>query len=120
MSILNGKIIRTSLGTKDAPCFTCWIFIETEEGTGGVGGYALDAYNKRLSRREGIAEGLDAIMSILKTVGVDQWEDLTGQYVRCETDRMRITKIGHITKDKWFSFKESFQAWEEEHRRNPE
>lgn len=48
-----------------------------------------------------------AIIELMKTLEVDKWEDLKGKYVRVHIDEHNtIDKIGHLMKDKWFSFKE--------------
>ena len=46
----------------------------------------------------------------MKTFEVWSWEDLVGQYCRVETEGWggNIIKIGHLLKDKWFSWKEYF------------
>jgi hypothetical protein len=50
----------------------------------------------------------------MKTLEVESWEDLKGQYVRVEFEDRggKILRIGHLMKDKWFSFKEYFKIVE--------
>lgn len=72
------KINSTSLGWEDHGILTAMLHL-TWEGAGiGTGGYCLDSYVKDAPRR-GTAYGLDHIMRIMETVGVDKWEDLKGK-----------------------------------------
>lgn len=50
----------------------------------------------------------------MKTLEVESWEELKGQYVRVEFEGWdgKILRIGHLMKDKWFSFKEYFKIVE--------
>jgi len=45
----------------------------------------------------------DHIKKILEVVGVLDWKDLSGKAIRVECTFNGVSKIGHITKDKWFS-----------------
>lgn len=77
----------------------------------GFGGYMLDTYDAEKKCRVGTAQGLEAIMQLMKALEVEKWEDLKGEYIRCEIGRTRggrITKVGHLIKDQWFSFEEFF------------
>lgn len=50
----------------------------------------------------------------MKTLEVESWEELKGQYVRVEFEDGggKILRIGHLMKNKWFSFKEYFKIVE--------
>lgn len=108
--IVNAKITSTMLGLEDHGIMTCTLFLEFANGGCGYGGYALDTYDEVKKMRVGTAAGLDAIMQLMKTLEVEKWEDLKGKYVRCETTGWggTVTNIGHLIKNKWFSFKEFF------------
>ena len=56
-------------------------------------------------------DGLVAMMRIMDTVGVDEWEDLKDKYVRCKIDGWgsSIDEIGNITKEKWFNIRKFFE-----------
>ena len=47
----------------------------------------------------------------MKTLEVESWEELKGKYVRVEIEKWggKIVKIGHLMKNKWFSFKDYFE-----------
>ncbi|MFS0715500.1 hypothetical protein ABC337_04860 [Arthrobacter sp. 1P04PC] len=80
-----GTIKSTSLGTQDPGIMTAMLHIEWKGGGIGVGGYTLDEPRKdddgKHLGRFGTAYGLDHIMRILETVGVDRWEQLPGKQV---------------------------------------
>ena len=113
--IENAKITGTMFGKEDHGIFTCNLCIEGAGWGCWYGGYALDEYDKDKNKRVGSAVGLSAIIQLLETLEVDEWEELKGQYVRVElTDPFgKITKIGHLIKNKWFSFEEFFNGEKE-------
>jgi hypothetical protein len=93
----NAKIKSTMLGIEDHGGLTYFVDLNWETGGVGFGGYGL-----------GGEFGCQAIQRLLKTVGVDKWEELPGKYVRVEHEGwgFRALKIGHIVEDKWFSLEE--------------
>ena len=98
---LNAKITETKLG-EDHGCLTAYIYIEG----GGIGGYCLDHWCSEVGHY-GSFDGYGDIIELMKTLEVDKWEDLKGKYVRVHVDEHnKIDRIGHLMKDKWFSFKE--------------
>ena len=108
--IKNAKIRSTMLGREDHGIMTWMIFIEFDHGACGVGGYALDSYNRDTKIRVFYAESMESISKVLEVVGVDKWEDLPGKYIRFEDNGWGsiVTKIGNIMEDKWFDLKEFF------------
>lgn len=109
MTILNGKIRKTMLGTKDFGFFTFLLDI-TFDGTGcGYGTYALDEYDKDKKKRVPTDVGLGAIIKLLETLELNSWEELENTFVRCEIENNSIVRIGHLIKDKWFSFPEYYE-----------
>lgn len=110
--IKNGRIIKTMLGREDHGILTFKIYVEHECCTvSGIGGFALDRRDRETGRLIFTASGLAAISKILEVVGVKTWEDLLNKYIRFEYDRsaLSITKIGHITEDKWVELRDYFQ-----------
>ena len=69
--------------------------------------YVLDHWNRKPGEYSSL-DGYGAIVELMKTIGVEQWEDLNGQYVRVMFDGEQILKIGNLIQDKWFSWKEYF------------
>ena len=117
--ILNAKITSVSISMADHGCLTFGLCLEG--GGWGVtfGGYCIGhgylGANK-FSAESG--DGLEAMMRIMDTVGVDRWEDLKDRYIRAEVNSWGsgVTKIGNITKDKWFDIKEFFETKVKEHK----
>lgn len=81
MKIRNAKIRSTMLGREDHGIFTFMIFVEFGGSGCGIGGYALDGYDRTSESMVFSSKKLEAISKILETVGVDKWEDLPGQYI---------------------------------------
>lgn len=48
----------------------------------------------------------------MNVVGVKNWEDLKGKYIRIQTNGWgsTIDTIGNLMEDKWFNIKEFFGA----------
>lgn len=109
-TIENGKITGTMLGVEDHGILTFYLSIEFENGACAFGGYALDGYDEASKKRVAAGSGLQSIVEVMKCVGVEKWEDLRGQYIRCEHEGWggRIIRIGNLLKDQWFSPEEFF------------
>lgn len=108
--ILNAKITNVSLTMADHGCLTFRITLEGDGWGVGYGGYCIGKGYLGADGFEGSKSGLEAMMRIMDTVGVERWEDLTGKYVRVVSEGWgnSIEKIGNVTKNKWFDIKEFF------------
>lgn len=110
--LLNAEVTNVSLNMKDHGCLTLSI---TLKGAGwGVvyGGYCLGkgylgADDKFFS---GSAKGMEAIIRIMDTVGVEALEDMKGKYVRIANKGWgsSIKIIGNVISDKWFDYESFF------------
>lgn len=111
MEIRNAKITGTKLGREDHGIMTFMIFVEFAGCGCGIGGYALDQYNKVTKEREFSTKGLEAVSRICETVGVDNWEDLKGQYIRVKENGWgsTIDEIGNLMEEKWFNVRDFFK-----------
>jgi hypothetical protein len=119
MEIKNAQITGTKLGREDHGIMTFMIFVRFDVAvTCGIGGYCLDQavttyaddkpyHTQRVFR----AEGLEAISKVLDTVGVDNWEDLKGKYIRIKDNGWgkSIDEIGNLMEEKWFNMREFFE-----------
>lgn len=104
--ILNAKITNTRLG-KEYEYFTAELTIEGNSWRCVFGGCCLDRWSGY-----SFADGYGAIIELMKTLEVEAWEELKGQYIRVEFEGAgcgKIVRIGHLMKDQWFSFKEYFE-----------
>lgn len=110
IEIKNAIIQNTHLGFEDHGVFTCYLWLDYGGIQQSFGGYSLDTPVKKLTGgypyRRGTDYGMEFINLVLRTVGVEKWEDLKGKYIRvCTPTGLGsgpIIKIGHIIKDIWF------------------
>ena len=88
--IKNARILSATLGQKDHGIRAFMIYIDAD---GFSRGFA------RIFK----TDSMEVISKILNVVGVNNWEDLPGKYIRFEDNGRGsgITKIGNIIKDKW-------------------
>ena len=109
VKIENAKITDTKLG-EDHGCLTTNIFLEGDGWGCFFGGYCLDHWYAKAGEHHS-SDGYGAIIELMKTLEVESWEELKGQYVRVESEGWdgNITRIGHLMKDQWFSFDEYFK-----------
>ena len=111
MTIENAKITYVSLTMKDHGVLTFWVGLEGNGWGCSRGGFVIG--HGYLGAKEFKAErgdGLEAMMKIMDTVGVESWEDLQGKYVRVELGKFSdgVHAIGNLIKDKWFDVKSFF------------
>lgn len=106
--ILNAKITSTKLG-EDHGCLTANLFVEGGGWACTFGGYCLDHWFAEAGGYSS-SDGYGAIIELMKVLEVESWEELNGKYVRVEIEGWggNIIRIGHLMKDKWFSFKDYF------------
>ena len=107
--ILNAKITNTKLG-EDHGCLTANLFLEGDGWGCAFGGYCLDHWFSDVGKYNS-SDGYGAIIELMKTLEVGSWEELNGKYVRVEIEGWggNIIKIGHLLKNKWFSWKDYFE-----------
>lgn len=103
-------------GIEDHGLMTCNLTVEGDGWGCGFGGYSL-------SLNDG--SGMSAIKALLETLGVRDLCELKNQPVRLqwedgkgESVSNRICKIGHIVRNKWFSWREFFDHWYKEEEGN--
>ncbi len=95
VEVKNAVIRGTHLGEEGHGIMTCYLRLAYgEHGGQSFGGYGFDNIETNF--------GIEFIKSILKVVGVDNWESLIGKHIRVKADMSRIYAIGNIIKDDWF------------------
>ena len=96
--IENVEITGTELGIEDHGFFSFTIFVSGNGWGTGFGGIVLDGWDKAIL----------LIRAILEVVGVNNWEDLPGKYIRMEAPELseRVYKIGNLIEDKWFDLRD--------------
>ena len=105
-SIENALITNVDLSMADHGCLTLVMTLEGD-GWGAVyGGYCLGKgyLGAKDDFFDGSAAGMEYLMRIMDTVGVEKFQDLKGKYVRVAAKGRgsSVKIIGNIIKDKWF------------------
>lgn len=111
--IQNAKITSIDLSAEDHGCLTLSMAIDGG-GWGCVyGGYKLGTAGTYMEEESlsGSAAGLECIIRIMHTLGVDRFTGLNGKYIRVATKGWgsSISIIGNIINDKWFDQKSFFE-----------
>lgn len=109
--IQNATITGVTITMEDHGCLTFWLFLEGGGWGCGFGGICIGKGHLGAKHFEGSAKGLEAMMRIMDTVGVERWEALKEKYIRAEINGWggTVTKIGHITQNKWFDINKFFE-----------
>ena len=115
--IQNARITHIDLSSEDHGCLSLEMGLDGG-GWGCVyGGYKLGTAGTYMKEEtlSGSAEGLECIIRIMHTVGVDSFVELKDKYVRVATkgwgDSVNI--IGNILNDKWFDQKSFFEDYKQ-------
>lgn len=111
--LLNAKITNVSLNMKNHGCVTLDICLDGH-GWGVVyGGYCLGKgyLGAEDNFFKGSAQGMEAIIRIMDTIGVDDLDNMVGKYVRVASKGIgsSIKIIGNIIEDKWFDYESFFE-----------
>lgn len=117
LEIKNAKITNVSLSMADHGCLTFSITLDGGSWGCNYGGYCIGKGYLGAKNFRGSESGLEVLMRIMDTVGVECWEDLKGKYCRVKTEGWggTIQAIGNILKDKWFDIKEFYNTYNETH-----
>ena len=93
----NAILGRAWIGIEDHGCLTCVLQLNGDGSTQGFGGRRLDGSGDNYAGPK--------IRALLDALEVDSWDRVKGQAVRVRRDAGgMITAIGHIVKDRWFSW----------------
>ncbi len=114
MEIKNAQIVSTMLGREDHGIMTFMITVRFGACSCGIGGYALDGYDRETKTRVFRAKSMEAVSKVLDVVGVDTWEQLPNKYIRIKDKGWgsTIDEIGNLMEDKWFNLREFFSKEE--------
>ena len=104
----NAVIKKTELGWEDHGIFTFTLTLDYGDSQQCAGQYSLDQFVKEKKKRVGTALGLDLIMAIMKTIGVQTWEELAGKHIRVKADFGKVHAIAPLLGGKWLDFKKFY------------
>ena len=117
------KVESASLEIKERGILNFWVHVAYEDGFNqGVGGLALDTWNKDLERRVGTAYGCEMIRQLLLFFGVNNLTEAKGQvvYVVGEGEGLsfRPTGLKHLSvmkgdRPEYICFKEIYEQFGE-------
>ena len=117
LEIKNAKITNISVSMEDHGCLTFYITLDGGGWGCNYGGYCIGKGYLGAKEFYSTGAGLEVLMRIMDTVGVEKWEDLTGKYCRVKTEGWggTIQAIGNILTDKWFDIKEFYSNYNNTH-----
>lgn len=108
MEILNAKITSADIVINEYNILTINLTLEGDGWGIGYDSYSLGRYWACSKTYEGDSRAGRVLMELMSTIGVNNFQDLVGQYVRVELESTfgPVHSIGNIITDKWFSFAE--------------
>ena len=106
--IENVKITSVTLSMADHGCLVFGLSLSGYYWQSTFGGWSIGHGYLGADVFEGSKEGLECLMRIMDTVGVDRWEDLKDKYCRVKLRNQSVYAIGNIIDDKWFDVAEFF------------
>ena len=117
LEIKNAKITNISVSMEDHGCLTFYITLDGGGWGCSYGGYCIGKGYLGAKEFYSTDAGLEILMRIMDTVGVEKWEDLKGKYCRVKTEGWggTIRAIGNILTNKWFDIEEFYSNYNNTH-----
>ena len=111
----NALIENVDLSMADHGCLTLAMTLQGHYWSVVYGGYCLGHGYLGAEQFDSSPKGLESIMRIMDTVGVERFQDLKGKYVRVATKGWgsSVKIIGNIIEDKWFDIETFFSDKED-------
>lgn len=103
--IENARIKSTSISMADHGCLIISLNVEGNHWGCNIGGWCNGVGHLGATLWKGNGSAIVAMMKIMDIVGVSNWEELEGKFIRVEvpcSGSRSISKIGNIIEDKWF------------------
>ena len=113
--VRNALITHADLSMTDHGCLTLELVLEGDGWGVTYGGRVLGHGYLNAEEFEGNAKGIEYLMRIMDTVGVERFNDMKGKYVRVVTKGWGNTVdiIGNIARNKWFDQRKFFEGEQE-------
>ena len=110
-SIENAKITDVDLSMADHGVLTLSLVLDGGGWGCRYGGYVLGHGYLGAKEFRGSDVGMESIMRIMDTVGVERFQSMNGCYVRVATSGISspIKIIGNVMDDKWFDIDSFFK-----------
>jgi hypothetical protein len=99
MDTFNAIIETARLELENPGCLVAWLQLEHEHGSQAFGGHVLYTTDNQLK----INFAGWYISRIMEVAGIDSWAQLPGKAIRVRGSESKLTAIGHIVKDDWFT-----------------
>ena len=117
LEIKNAKITNISVSMEDHGCLTFYITLDGGGWGCNYGGYCIGKGYLGAKEFYSTDAGLEILMRIMDTVGVEKCEDLKGKYCRVKTEGWggTIRAIGNILTNKWFDIEEFYNTYNDTH-----
>lgn len=111
MEIKNAVIESTKISMADHDILTISLYVKCDSFICNIGGYLNGIGHIDATEWKGNGSAIVAMMKIMDVVGVTDWEDLPGKYIRVKIGKPgeSIDEIGNILKDKWFNLRKLYQ-----------
>lgn len=116
------RVSKATLEIKERDMLNFWVYCDYEDGCSqGVGGIALDSYNKAAESREGTAYGCEMIRQVLNVFNVNDFSEMKGKLIYvlgtgegfsfspCGFERLNLDK--NHKKDDVCNFKEIYEQF---------
>lgn len=108
-TIENVKINSVELSMADHCQLTLRMWIEGEKWSSVVGGFSIGRGYLGGKKFSGCLPGIDCLMQIMNIVGVAEFSELAGKYIRVAAKEGSYRNIfGNFIKDIWFDVEQQF------------
>lgn len=105
----NAQITNVSLNMRKNGILSLDLTLSSDGWGVTFGGYILGKKYVETKQFKGTQKGIEYIMRVMDTVGVDSFEELKGKYVRIvDNGWEKVDTIGNIIEDKWLNIREFF------------
>lgn len=95
-------IIKSASIRIDRDLLTAWVYVDYGGAGQGFGGIVL-YLPQSFAHHHQLSPAGHFIYRVLTIAGVESWSDLPGKAIRVRADSGKISSIGHILNEDWFT-----------------